>query len=673
MTTGCLFHLIPSVTLLLLSGCAMAPVEQNVPEQAEAAATEPYFADIEVIRSDGSPRGTISGHVFDDTNRDGRRQSGETAVPGVLVSNGLDIVRTDASGAYRLPVRADMSVFVIQPSGWRTPTNAAWVPQFAYEHKPGGSPKRLRYGGLAPTGPAPGTINFPLIRAPQQPDTSCLIIGDSQTYNNSELGYLRDSLVADIVTSGVQRDCAIYVGDVVGDDLDLLPRLQALGAAMQTPQYFVHGNHDFDFDADSDADSADSWRRLAAPAYYTFEIGDALDVALDNVVYPCNEEDAERPGREFCVTGGRKAYNGRVTDTQMTWLKRLVEMTPPDRRIVLLHHIPFASFVDQTSTQHQTDNLADIHQLIADRPAISFSGHTHTIEVFRPGDHFSGWSGAVGVGALPFPHVIAGATSGGWWNGDFGYDGVPMSLGRLGEPRGYVVFTVSGETYDLDFVPLGPARDSEVSLSLNTPGFRDWFDKIVAWRAEPADTRDPVPPLSINDLPDVKLLTPGDLAGGVWLTANVWAGATGTEVTAALNGGQPVAMQRTQTARGDAPLIGAEYSDPWAAMRQLSVARTALQSRSGNARAQGLVGGSRVATGPRPPQPTGSVADRSPRLWRLALPTDLQPGVYLAEVTVRDAGKVTLQSLVFEVALERPQPDWRDTRWDAFQNGPPVR
>jgi hypothetical protein len=269
--------------------------------------------------------------------------------------------------------------------------------------------------------------------------------------------------------------------------------------------------------------------------------------------------------------------------------------------------------------------------------------------------------------------VVAGAASGGWWNGDFGYDGVPMSLGRLGEPRGYVVFTVSGQNYDLDFVPLGPARGSAMSLSLNTPGFRDWFDTIAAWRAEPAGTRNPVPPLSINDLPDVKLLTPADLAGGVWLTANVWAGATGTEVTVALNGGQPVAMQRTQTARGDAPLIGAEYSDPWAAMRQLSVARAALQSRSGNARAQGLVGGSRVATGPRPPQPTGSVADRSPRLWRLALPTDLQPGVYLAEVMVRDNGKVALQSLVFEVALERPQPDWRDAHWDAFQNGPPVR
>lgn len=673
MNTNCLLHLTASATLMLLCGCAMAPVEQTVLERPAILVTEPFFASVEVIKSDEGQRDVIVGHVFDDTNRDGRRQSGETGVPGVLVSNGLDIVRTDASGAYQLPVRADMSVFVVQPKGWRTPTNTAWVPQFAYEHKPNGSPKPLRFGGLAPTGPAPETINFPLVPAREQPDTSCLIIGDSQTYNNTELGYLRDSLVADVVANGMRPDCAIYVGDVVGDDLDLLPRLQTLGAAMQTPQYFVHGNHDFDFDADSDADSADSWRRLAAPAYYAFEIGDALYVALDNVVYPCGEEDAARPGREFCVTGDRKAYNGRVTDTQMTWLKRLVEMTPPDRRIVLLHHIPFVSFVDQTSTQHQTDNLADIHQLIADRPAISFSGHTHTLEIFRPGDHFAGWDDAVGVSALPFPHVIAGATSGGWWNGDFGYDGVPMSLGRLGEPRGYVVFTVSGQNYDLDFVPLGPARDSEVSLSLNTPGFRDWFDTVVAWRAEPADTRNPVPPLSINDLPDVKLLTPADLAGGVWLTANVWAGATGTDVTVTLNGGQPVAMQRTQTARGDAPLIGAEYSDPWAAMRQLSVARAALQSRSGNARAQGLVGGSRVATGPRPPQPTGSVADRSPRLWRLALPTDLQPGVYLAEVTVRDAGKVTLQSLVFEVALERPQPDWRDTHWEAFQNGPPVR
>jgi len=663
----------PCAALLILCGCAMAPHERVALERPETPAIDPYIAGIEVIGGAAGPRETLGGHAFNDANRDGRRQPGEAGVPGVLVSNGLDIVRTDASGAYRLPVRADMSVFVIQPKGWRTPTNAAWVPQFAYEHKPDGSPKSLRFGGLPPTGPAPETINFPLLPAPEKPDASCLIIGDSQTYNNTELGYLRDSLVTDVVDNRVRPDCAIYVGDVVGDDLDLMPRLQTLGAAMRTPQYFVHGNHDFDFDADSDADSADSWRRLAAPAYYAFEIGDALFVALDNVVYPCGAEDAARPGREFCVTGDRKTYNGRVTDTQMTWLKRLVEMTPPDRRIVLLHHIPFVSFVDQSSFQHQTDNLAEIHKLIGDRPAISFAGHTHTLEVFRPGDHFAGWRETVGVGALPFPHVIAGATSGSWWNGDFGYDGVPMSLGRLGEPRGYVVFSVSGPNYDLDFVPLGPARDSAMSLSLNTPGFRAWFNAIDAWRAEPAATRDPVPPRSINDLPDVKLLTPADLAGGVSLTANVWAGATGTEVTVALNGGAPVAMQRTQTARGETSLSGAEYSDPWAAMRQLSVGRTALQSRSGNARAQGFVGGSRVATGPRPPQPTGSVADRSPRLWRYALPANLQPGAYVAEVTVRDDGKVARQSLVFEVAAERPQPDWRDTRWDAFQNGPPVR
>lgn len=671
-------------SVLLASACATPVPAPDLAAPATAAVEpentaspdadlEPYFASIEVVPGSDEARSALTGIVFHDQSRDGRHQDSEPGIEGVLVSNGHDVVRTDADGRYTLPARPDMSVTLIQPSGWRTPTDENWMPQFAYEHKPAGTPKALRFGGLPPTGALPEAIHFPLIPAERSGPASCLVIGDVQSYNNIELGYFRDSVVNDVVSQRLTPDCAILVGDVVGDDLDLLPRLMAIGGAMQTPQYYIHGNHDFDFDADHDDDSADSWRRIYGPAYYAFEIADTLFVALDNVVYPCGPEDTALPERDFCLNEERKMYNGRVTDTQMTWFSNLIAATPADRKIAFLHHIPFISFVDHRSRQHQTDNVADIHALAEGREAISFSGHTHTLEVFQPGDILDGWTDSVGLGPLPFPHVIAGAASGGWWNGDFDMDGVPMSLSRTGEPRGYVLFGFGEADFSLDYVPLGTGRERRMAVSLNTPGFRDWYEAIMAWRAEPWETRDPVPPFSINDLPDLKLLTPEDLAGGTMLTANVWLGSSATNMTVSINGGPALPMERTQTMRGDAPLIGAEFADPYAISRQLSVSRVALQSRSGNDAAQGLVGGRRAASGPQPPQPSGTAADRSPRLWRYTLPADLAPGVYTATIEASEDGKVMQDRLVFEVVTERPQPDWRADAWNAFDNGPPVR
>jgi hypothetical protein len=52
---------------------------------------------IEVIRGNNAGE-TISGFVFEDLNADSQRQNNESGVAGVLVSNGLDVVRTDGNG-----------------------------------------------------------------------------------------------------------------------------------------------------------------------------------------------------------------------------------------------------------------------------------------------------------------------------------------------------------------------------------------------------------------------------------------------------------------------------------------------------------------------------------------------------------------------------------------------
>ena len=664
----------------LVISCTSAPLPSSTPIFPHH---EPYIAGIEVetgTSHDVSPE-TVSGQVFNDINRDGVKQEDEPGVADVLVSNGRDVVSTNAGGRYLLPVRDDMSVFVIQPSGWRVPTDENWVPQFSYEHKPAGSPKPLRYGGLPPSGPIPSSINFPIISNPNSNNFKCAILGDVQTYTNTEVGYMRDSSVDDIIDRGPGAvDCLVAVGDVLGDDLGLIPRVAELWGTIGAPQWWAHGNHDYDFDADYDEDSADSWRRLYGPNYYAFQMGKVTFIVLDNVVYPCTKEDARMPGREFCVENENKRYNARITDDQIAFTQGVIDKVDTDHTIVFVHHIPFVSYVDQTTLPHQTDNVSELYAMVEGRKALSLSGHTHTIENLAPNDHFGPWSEAVNIDALPFRHIVAGAVSGGWYNGDLDVHGTPASLGRLGAPRGWV---------ELDFDPTGDYRERFVAsnmgrhramwLSVNTPDFRDWYDAIMAWRAQPAETRNPVPPVNLYDLNDVKILTQDDLDKGSYFTANIWIGDSQTKVSISIDDGPKKSMIRTQQARGESAHIGAEFADPFAIQRQFTVGRYAFQSRSGKPNTQGYrpylersyINGENI---PKPAQPQWPVADRNVHLWRARVPANLAEGVHVATVTVTDRhGHLMIDRMVFEVRNKRPDPNWRKKAWDAFENGAPIR
>lgn len=607
----------------------------------------------------------ISGHVYHDANKNGILDEGEEGVEGVLVSNGLDWTRTDENGNYEIVVRQDMDLTIVQPSGWRVPTDERMVPQFFYIHKEGGTGYEMRFGGLPDTGPAPEQINFPLIQDGATGDRfSCAVVGDPQTYSNEQIGWLRDGVFADILEGDYeQNDCLIQVGDVVGDDLDLLNRSLELGSVLGMPQWLVVGNHDIDFDARTNADKADTWRRIYGPTYYAFEKGDVLFVVLDNVYYPCGEEDVAR-GRTACSEGRSPTYNGRLTETQFTWLEGLVENTSEEKLIVFNSHIPFVSFVDARSDRHQTDELSRIHKLVEGREALSFSGHTHTMENHSPGQIFEGWTEQTGIGPLPFRHIIAGAASGAWFQGDFNIYGVPMALQRMGAPMGYIHIDFDGADYRERYIGAKLGRERGQWVGVNTPGFRKWYNTITDWISEDTEEKDAVPPYSVNDLADTKLLTPEDFEDGVWLTANVWAGSAETMVEATLPNGEVLTLERTQQGAGERDKVGAEWADPFATARQLSVARYAYQSSQGDERTQGqeLFNGRRL--GPDAPQPQSSIANRNMHLWRVALP-EMTLGVHAIKVVSTDRnGLQFTDHITVEVREERPPRYWKHELWD---------
>lgn len=126
----------------------------------------------------------------------------ESGVQGVHVSNGRDCVTTDENGAYEIELREDMHLTIVQPFGWRVPTDDRMIPQFFYIHKENGTGYEMRLGGLPSLGPAPEQINFPIIRhTTADTDFSCAVLGDPQTYSNEQIGWLKDGVLADIIDS----------------------------------------------------------------------------------------------------------------------------------------------------------------------------------------------------------------------------------------------------------------------------------------------------------------------------------------------------------------------------------------------------------------------------------------------------------------------------------------
>jgi hypothetical protein len=634
-----------------------------------AALADPWIAGPEVVRG---PNGgeTITGHVFEDDNGDGRRQDGETGIEGVLVTNGLDVVRTDAEGRYEIAVREDMDLAVIQPSGWRVPVNERLIPQFSHVHKARGSQGELRFGGLQPSGSAPETVNFPLRRAEGGSAFTCAVVGDSQAYSNDEIGQFRDSAVMDLIEADLGADaCLFYIGDVVGDDLGLLDRIFEIGASAGAVQWAIPGNHDLDFDAVRPEDSVDSWRRIWGPAWFAFETGDVTVIGLNNIVYPCGPEDvAQGEGREQCEPeeGERPRYNARISDVQMAWVENLLAETPEDRLIVVATHAPLVSFADAGSAIHQTDNAVELHALLEGRPALSISGHTHTLENMAPGEHFEGWQDAVGVGPLPFRHIVAGAASGNWWQGDFNLDGDAQALQRDGAPKGVLMLDFDGADYVERYQGARMGGRGQW-LDFNTPDFRQWFETLESWRGQSRDEREPVPPVTVNDLPDTRTFTPEDLEAGVWATVNFWHGSAEATVTGRINDGEPFAFERTQSGDGEAVGVGPDFADPYAVKRQATVGRYAWESRSGVERNQGFEAfrGSSFAGAP---QPQTSVADRTMHLWRGDLPEDLPFGVHRLTVTSTDRNGVEFTDMVvFEVRESRLPARHRTEVWEDGQ------
>ena len=263
------------------------------------------------------------------------------------------------------------------------------------------------------------------------------LVGDVQVDDSTEMGYARRSVYRELYGRR-DLDMCIFLGDMVNDNMSLLPESVGVVDSLSYQCFMVPGNHDRDVYRGLKSSSYRSrdlstWRKVVGYVDTSFVRGNVRFVLMNNVRHS---------------DSGMTDYVGGFTDRQKHWLDSVLNMAvgeTSDKMLsraernpsltILATHIPFSQMKGRDS----------VLALVPDTSRLLLvSGHTHFVS--RDDS---------------IRELIVGAACGSWWRGVKDSDGIPYALQSCGAPRGYFVADIHRDgTYDLSYKCVGrPASD----------------------------------------------------------------------------------------------------------------------------------------------------------------------------------------------------------------------
>jgi hypothetical protein len=418
------------------------------------------------------------GRVFLDTNSNGVADSGEPGIANVSVSNGCEVVLTDAQGDYAIDLAPAQILFISQPSGYRLPLDNFNVPQFFYLHYPDGSPIVTESGAIdwqwdviEPTGPLPERINFALLPAPEQEIRfDAHAFADTQARTELDQDKLREELVNPLIGNPYQAEFGITVGDVVYDNLALYDRHKAMMALMDIPQWYLPGNHDLNFESPDARLATETFKRHFGPVYYSFNAGNVHFVALNNVEYAGADQTL--------ADGGR--YRGYISEDQLYWLERNLAHVSKDKLIVIATHIPLISEAHDGSSAPATGpftvNFDQLLQLLLPFEHVyGIAGHDTSNSWKVAINHTHNWHGQPWIA-----HTLAQVRGNGWHTGPEDLRGVNDAMMQDGNPNGFYLLRFDDVKVIPEFIPFptGPDAGQRIRITIDPPLDIDGSDSL---------------------------------------------------------------------------------------------------------------------------------------------------------------------------------------------------
>lgn len=385
---------------------------------------------------------SVIGFVFEDSNRNQKRDRKEIGIAGVAVSNGQEVAMTDQNGQYELPIGTDDMIFVIKPANYKTPLDENNLPRFYYNHKPEGSPQ-LKYAGVSPTGKLPRSVDFALYPEKESDHFDVLLFGDPQAYNKNELRYFDERIVSELINPN-HVSFGISVGDLVGDNPDLFVPYAETVKKIGIPWYNVIGNHDMNYDIEIDEHSDESFERVFGPSTYAFNFGKTHFVILKDILRPDPRT--------------QKGYWGGFTEKQLKFLKNDLKQVPKDHLVVLAFHIPiWEGYVGRDI--FRDEDREQLFSLLKEFSyTLSISAHSH-IQLNKFLTAEDGW-----LQDKTHHHLNLGTTCGAWYRGEQDSNGVPMSVMADGTPQGYAYLKINNNKYEIDYKAAAYPDDYKMSI-----------------------------------------------------------------------------------------------------------------------------------------------------------------------------------------------------------------
>jgi C terminal of Calcineurin-like phosphoesterase/N terminal of Calcineurin-like phosphoesterase/Calcineurin-like phosphoesterase len=377
--------------------------------------------------------------VYADNNANNRFDAGDAGVRNVAVSDGVHIVRSDRNGLYRLAAKPARSLFVIKPSGYSLPKRDDGLPDFFANQA--SAVTGLRYGGVAQSDSSCRSFALlPKAARNAEDRLSVLLMGDPQPKSAIDVDYYRKDIIEPLI-GNVDARLAISLGDIVHDDLSLLPAVKRADSALNLPWLYAAGNHDIDFDATDDAGSLESFRRQFGPDTFAWEEPQANFVVLDNVIY---------------MPGQKPNYTGGLRERQFHFLARYLAGADKQKLLVMAMHMPL---FETGAKSFNADDRARLFKLLAPfRDILLLTAHNHEQSHFLYGQN-TGWHGQ---GRLR--EYNAGAACGGYWAGPKDAAGIPDALMSDGTPNGFARLEIEGADYRLRWFNARNVPDAAMSL-----------------------------------------------------------------------------------------------------------------------------------------------------------------------------------------------------------------
>ena len=373
-------------------------------------------------------------------------------VANVVVSDGVEVTRTNEQGIYQLRSEKKWGyVFISIPGGYEVPSSGV-LP--------------ILHCNLKGSSSTVERADFSLKKV-NQDSYKVFMLGDmhlaDRTSDISQFNDFTADLRSYMSGHSSERLYAITLGDMTWD-------LYWYSNAFSFPQYLdiankqliglqmfhTMGNHDNDFKARNDFDAATPYVNNIAPTYYSFNIGKIHYVVLDDI--DCSSYD----GTES------RNYKKNVSTEQLNWLRKDLSYVDKNTPIIVTMHAQLykpATMAGKFEYDHDVANSETLLNILEGYTVHFVTGHTHRMFNVTPQDDVTG-------GRNIYEHNSGAICASWWWSG---YLTPGVHIGEEGTPGGYGIWDISGTEIKYSYKATGWPEDyqfrcydlNSISFSMN--------------------------------------------------------------------------------------------------------------------------------------------------------------------------------------------------------------